>query len=84
MWTLSWSTLNEIHIQYFSKENLEPEKNNLLELKDINTKEDKSGTSYSEISIKNIWWKKTLPNNEKELYLFFENKGKQEFIKITK
>ena len=83
-WTLSWSVLNEIHLNYFSTDNIYPEKNDLLLLSNINTKEDKSWTDYSSIIINNIWWNKTIWTNEDEIFLFFENNWKEKFIKITK
>jgi hypothetical protein len=39
---LSGEILNDIELNYFSENNLYPEKNDLLELIDINSKEDKS------------------------------------------
>jgi len=87
-WTLSWEVLNEININYFSEDNLYPEKNNWLELININTKENKSWTNYSSLIIKNIWWTKSIlwnwTTSENEIYLFFENSWKEKFIKIKK
>jgi prepilin-type N-terminal cleavage/methylation domain-containing protein len=90
-WTLSWEILNEIDLHYFSKDNLYPEKHNLLNLININTNEDKSWTDINQLIIKNIWWKKKFykntTNNEissNEIFLFFENNWKEQFIKITK
>lgn len=88
-WTFSWETLNEIILNYFSEDNLYPEKNNILELININSKEDKTGASYTNIKITNIWWNKKFYNNTveiitNEIYLFFENNWKEKFIKITK
>lgn len=83
-WTLSWETINEIHIDYFTDDNLNKEAWNLIELIAINTKEDKTWTSYNNLSIKKVWKKKTIGSDESEVYLFFENRGRQDFIKITK
>ena len=88
-WTLSWEILNEIHINYFSEDNIYPEKNNSLILYDINIKEDKSWTQISELEITNIWWVKKFYDEwveflSNEVYLFFENNWKEKFIKITK
>jgi len=82
--SLSWKTLNDIYISYFSDSNRDIEKWNLIELIAMNTKEDKTGTNYSNLSIKSIWKKKTIGNNESEIYLFFENRGREDFIKIMK
>ncbi len=88
IWTLSWETLNEIDINYFSEDNLYPKKNNLLILSEINTKEDKSWSWSSDLLIKNIWWIKSIIwdwiNYYDEVYLFFENNWKQDFIQIKK
>ena len=83
-WTNSWKILNEINLKYFSEENLYPERNDLLELIEMNTAENKSWTWYTDLIIKNIWWKKTIWSNENEIYLFFENNWIENFIKITK
>ena len=82
--SLSWKTLNDIYISYFSDSNRDIEKWNLIELIAMNTKEYKTGTNYSNLSIKSIWKKKTIGNNESEIYLFFENRGREDFIKIMK
>ena len=82
--TFTWIVLNEIDINYFSEDNLYPENNKLLELISINSNEDKSWTNYSSIVISNLWWSKTIWNNENEIYLFFEENWKEKFIKITK
>jgi hypothetical protein len=71
-------------LNYFSEDNLYPEKNDLLKLIEINTKEDKTWTWYTDIQITNVWWNKIIWNNEKEIYLFFENKWVENFIKIEK
>lgn len=85
IWTLSWEVLNEININYFAEDNLTPEKNNLLVLQEINTKEDKSWTWISSLIVKNIWWTKSIIWDWiylNEAYLFFENSWKDKFIKI--
>lgn len=87
IWTLSWETLNEININYFTEDNLYPINNNLLILSNINTKQDKSGINISNLSIKNIWWKKSIIwdwNVFDEAYLFFDSNWKEEFIRIKK
>jgi type II secretory pathway pseudopilin PulG len=82
--SLSGSTLNDIYIHYFADSNRDIEQWNLIELIAINSKEDKSWTSYTNLSIQSIWKKKTIGNNESEIYLFFENRGREDFIKIMK
>jgi hypothetical protein len=87
--TLSWETLNEILINYYSPENVNIKQNNLLDLININTKKDKSWTEYNSLIIKNIWWVKTFYNNWTNLsinniYLFFENNWKEKSLKISK
>jgi hypothetical protein len=84
LWTLSWETLNELSLHYFANSNRNIEAWNLIELIDINTKEDKTGTSYNNLSIKKVWKKKTIWNDESEIYLFFENRGREDFIKVMK
>ena len=86
-WTLSWEILNEIHINYFSEDNIYPERNNSLILHDINSQSDWKWTSYSKAIIKNIWWKKEIKCDSidlAEIYLIFENNWKEKFIKINK
>ena len=89
--TLTWETLNDIWINYYSEDNLKPEKNNLLNLTDINTKKDKSWTNITKLIITNIWWKKvfyswSLSNKitDDNIFLFFESNWVEKFIKITK
>lgn len=87
IWTLSWETLNEINIKYFTENNFKQEDNNIFKLTEINTKSDKSGTNITNLSIKNIWWNKTINwdwNDINEVYLFFEYNWKQDFININK
>ena len=83
---LSLESLNEININYFVKDNLYPENNNLLNLISINTKEDKTWNTYSSLIVKNVWWNKKILWNwitlENEIYLFFENNWLEKFIKI--
>jgi hypothetical protein len=50
----------------------------------MNTKADKTGRSYSDIEIKNISGKKILPDNLDEIYLFFEDKGAERMVRISK
>lgn len=88
-WTLSWEIINDIELNYFSEDNIYPNKNNNLELVAINSKEDKSWNNYSNMQIKNIWWIKKFYNNWTEIiideiYLFFQNKWIEKFIKISK
>ena len=90
--TLSGEILNEIKINYFSNDNIKPEKNNYLNIIKINTKKDKSWIlGIENLIIKNIWWNKKFYKNNinteinsDEIYLFFENNWKEKFIKITK
>ena len=87
LWTLSWELLNEININYFTEDNIYPEKNNLLILTNINTKIDKTGTGITNLSIKNIWWKKTITwdwTNINEAFLFFDNNWKEKNISVKK
>ncbi|MCD5385211.1 hypothetical protein LRZ95_00925 [Candidatus Gracilibacteria bacterium] len=89
--TLTGEILNDIGINYYSEDNLKPEKNNLLNLTDINTKKDKSGTNITKLIITNIGGKKvfysgSLSNKitDDNIFLFFESNGVEKFIKITK
>ncbi len=89
MWTQNSDILNEIKLKYYSKTNIEPEKNDILQLIWINTKQDKTWVAYSSVSIQNINWIKKFYNNNTEIlnsdiYLFFENNWLQNFIQITK
>ena len=82
--TLSWETLNDININYFSDDNINPSKNNNLDL--IKISETKDWSDIWNIKIKNIWWKKIITdwtNKYNKIYLLFENNWKQKFIKIT-
>ncbi len=84
-WTFSWKTINNIIFNYFTEDNLYPEKNNLLELIKISNTE--SGSDLWNITITNIWWNKTITdwsNKYNEIYLLFENNWKEKFIKIGK
>ncbi|MDP2090387.1 MAG: hypothetical protein Q8K30_02210 [Candidatus Gracilibacteria bacterium] len=83
--TLTGEVLNDIYINYFDEDNIFLEKNNLLILIAINSESDKTGTGINSIVIKNIGGTKTIlgdGNNYNELYLFFENNGKEKFIRI--
>ena len=90
LWYLSGSKINDINLNYYSETNLDKEKGDFMILIDINTKEDKSWTAYSELIIKNIWWKKVFYDNSlneissSEIYIFFERAWEEESIKIWK
>jgi prepilin-type N-terminal cleavage/methylation domain-containing protein len=84
--TLSWETLNDININYFWEDNINPEKNNNIYLTKI---EDEYKNIINELIVKNIWWNKTffswaLELNDNEIYLYFENNWIEKFIKISK
>jgi prepilin-type N-terminal cleavage/methylation domain-containing protein len=88
-WTLSWEILNDIHINYFSEDNIMLKKNNNLVLASIYIAENKSWSSYNYLKITNIWWIKKFYNNtteiiSDEIFLFFDNNWKEKFIKIEK
>jgi len=80
---LSWETLNNIYINYYNNTD---DKSN-IQLIWINSKKDQTWIEYNSVKITNIGWKKqifwdiTLLN---EIYLFFENKWVETFIKINK
>lgn len=85
----SWE-LNNINIHYFS----EPKQNKdeMLQLTSINSKEDQTGTSYQSIQVYILWKKKTISwvttswvaeENIPEIYLFFYHKGTEDFITLT-
>lgn len=82
-WLASWSTdvyiFNEIDIVNFDKNN----KNlSLIDIKENNI------NSIEDLEIINIWWKKsfswTSANTINEVFIYFENKWKQGFLKIKK
>lgn len=82
-WTLSWKILNEIKLNYFSENNLFPEKNDILEL--IKISDTINWLDIWNIIINNIWWKKIIKKwlvEYNEIYLFFENNWKEKYIKI--
>lgn len=83
--TLSWTTqinkLNSIDLIRFDKES------SLLKL--IKISENIWTNDLWKIEIKNIWWKKEFYNswillNKNEIYLYFENKWKENYLKLTK
>jgi len=84
----SWATLNNIKIYYFSPDNLIQNNVSKLELIWINTKSDKTWTSYNSVIIKNINWKKSIKWNSwwelDKIYLFFEREWVEKFIEIKK
>lgn len=84
----SWSILNEVFINYYSPDNIKKNNEDRLELTNINTKSDKSWTSYNSLEIKNINWKKIIiPNwwsDINKIYLFFERWWVEKFIEIKK
>lgn len=93
LWTLSWKVLNEIDLNYYSINNLTPSTWNTVNLININTKEDKTWNNINKLIITNIGWNKKFYKDSisssniittNEIYLFFENKWKEKFIKITK
>jgi len=93
LWTLSWEVLNEIDLNYYSINNLNPNTGNTINLTEINTQEDKNWSNIDKLIITNIGWDKkfyswsistTNKISENQLYLFFENKWIEKFIKILK
>ena len=90
IWYLSGSKINDISLNYYSETNLNKEKEDFMVLIAINTKEDKSWTTYSKLIIKNIWWKKVFYDNSlneivsDEVYIFFERAWEEESLKIWK
>ena len=93
LWTLSWEVLNEIDLNYYSINNLNPNTGNTINLTEINTQEDKNWSNIDKLIITNIGWDKkfyswsistTNQLSENQLYLFFKNKWIEKFIKITK
>lgn len=76
---------NEIKIKYFTENNVLKENNTFLVLTNINTNFDKSWTSITNLSIKNIWWKKTIIwdwISYDEVYVFFESNWKEGYLKL--
>lgn len=85
MSTLSWVTditkLNTIDLIRFDKEST------LLKLLKISS--DLWTNDIWKLEIKNIWWKKEFYNswsmlNKNEVYLYFENKWKENYLKLIK
>lgn len=83
--TLSWTTditkLNNIDLIRFDKES------SLLKL--IKISSDLWTNDIWNLEIKNIWWKKEFYNswillNKNEVYLYFENKWKENYLKLIK
>lgn len=83
--TLSGTTdinkLNTIDLIRFDKEN------SLLKILKVTT--DTWSIDIWNIEIKNIWWKKEFYNSwsildKNEIYLYFENKWKENYLKLTK
>lgn len=83
--TLSWTTditkLNTIDLIRFDKES------SLLKL--IKISSDLWTNDIWNLEIKNIWWKKEFYNswillNKNEVYLYFENKWKENYLKLIK
>ena len=81
--TLVWEHINDILINYFSPDNIE---NNAaeLELTWIYNSEDKSGWDMWDLIIYNIWWNKYFNSWDETIYLYFEKKWVEDFIKLTK
>ena len=88
--SFTWESLNQINLNYFSEDNLYPEKRDILELTYINTQKDKLWTVINKFKLTNIWWvKKFYKDNwseitSNEIYLFFDNNGREKYIKITR
>jgi prepilin-type N-terminal cleavage/methylation domain-containing protein len=82
IWT---GILNDININYFWEENLLKNDDNFLKLVSINTKEDKTWVSLSNLVIKNTWkWKEVFWDWTKynEVYLFFSKQWNKWILKI--
>lgn len=86
VWTLSWSILNNIYINYYSNDNVIINNENTLNLNYINLLFDKSWTEYNSIEIKNINWKKSIITDWgiwiNSIYLFFERDWVEKYIEI--
>ena len=86
IWTLSWSVLNNIYINYYSSDNLIQDNENKLELININSKSDKTWISYNSLEIKNLNWKKSIIpdwwSDISKIYLFFEREWVEKFVEI--
>ncbi|MDQ7009477.1 MAG: prepilin-type N-terminal cleavage/methylation domain-containing protein [Candidatus Gracilibacteria bacterium] len=83
----SGSTLNEIFINYYSPDNIIENNENKLELININSESDKTGTGYISVEIKNLNGKKSITpdgGDVSKIYLFFEREGVEKFIEIKK
>lgn len=83
--TMSWKILNEIYIDYYSIDNIDPKRNNLLNL--VKISDTLNWTDLWTILVQNIWWKKIFKNwatEYSEIFLHFESSWKEKFIKITK
>lgn len=83
--TLSWTTditkLNTIELIRFDKES------SLLKLLKVSS--DLWTSDIWKLEIRNIWWKKEFYNswsllNKNEIYLYFENKWKENYLKLIK
>ena len=88
VWTLSWSVLNNIYINYYSEDNIIKKNENTLNLNYINSEFDRNWIEYSSIEIKNINWKKSIiPDGGiwiLKVYLFFERDWVEKYIEIKK
>lgn len=85
---VSWKSLNTIRLNYFSDENFDKYANNSQKvyLSSINSKQNKTWEDFSQITIENMNNKKYIKNNSwrilKEVFLFFQNWWKENFLKI--
>ena len=77
---LSGTPINNVWINYFSESNLDYWSENLLFLEEIL---DENGEYLSDITIKNIWWRKSLGNNFSKIILIFENNWRKEKLVIS-
>jgi len=88
VWTLSWTTLNSIYINYYSPDNLVIDNENKLELIWIYDNNNKTETNYDSVEIKNLNWKKyIIPDwwiDIWKIYLFFEREWVEKFVEIKK
>ena len=86
--TLSWNTLNDIYVNYYSPDNIIQNNENKLELTWIYNNNNKTWTNYNNIIIQNINWKKSIIPNLgswiNKVYLFFEREWVEKFIEIKK
>ncbi len=73
------TNLNDIELKRFDK--------NENEMSLVKISETESWTDIWELIIRNIWWKKEYLNSWNsldEVFIYFENKWAESFIKLTK